>query len=245
MARGGPVEHTASQRDLDNIIIVTHYGQTNLTERNGGPFAYTMRSTRGVVVPSINSDSKHTPCERVQNVEWPANRSIFFSFAGNMGNPVDTVYAQGVRPLVKQAMSGVPGAVFTNSARGEDFLKLYRDSIFCLAPSGYGYGNRITFAMLCGCIPVIIQDGVRQSFDDVLPYWEFSVRVPQRDIARLPDILSRIPQHVVERMRHSVWLHHRNFCWSSTPGGSPEARAYHATLESLSRKVYQGTFASS
>ena len=72
-------------------------------------------------------------------------------------------------------------------------------SVFCLAPSGGGWGIRIVNAMLNGCIPVIIQaasphdplstrrqapsltplpwqDGIHQPGDDVLPYLDFSAR---------------------------------------------------------------------
>jgi hypothetical protein len=31
------------------------------------------------------------------------------------------------------------------------------ESVFCLAPSGHGWGIRIVFAMMTGCIPVVIQ----------------------------------------------------------------------------------------
>ena len=38
-----------------------------------------------------------------------------------------------------------------------DMMGHMRASVFCLAPSGHGWGNRIVHAMVTGCIPVIIQ----------------------------------------------------------------------------------------
>ncbi len=39
--------------------------------------------------------------------------------------------------------------------------------------------------MVLGCVPVIVQDGVTQPYQDLLPYHEFSVRLTK---ARLPHI---------------------------------------------------------
>lgn len=47
-------------------------------------------------------------------------------------------------------------------------------------------------AIVSGCIPVVVMDNIRQPGDDVLPYHEFSVRVPQKDIDKLDRILKSI-----------------------------------------------------
>lgn len=193
----------ATQADLEAVIVITHYGHTNMTARDPDNVAtHNVNSLRSVIVPELNGDSTYQDCQAMQAVEWPAKRSMLFTFLGNLGHDGD-IYAQGVRWRTKRAMANVAGAVFTSGLQGEAFFAFYRNSTFCLAPSGYGHGNRLTFAMLTGCIPVIIQDGVRQSFDDVLPYWEFSLTVPQQEIERLPAILSQIPEHHVELMRHA------------------------------------------
>lgn len=38
-----------------------------------------------------------------------------------------------------------------------DYLAEMSDSLFCLAPSGHGWGTRATQAVILGCIPVVIQ----------------------------------------------------------------------------------------
>jgi Exostosin family len=53
--------------------------------------------------------------------------------------------------------------------------------------------------MVKGCIPVIIQDGVHQPFETVLPYWRFSVRLAKADLPRLPQLLSAIDHDEVRR----------------------------------------------
>ena len=34
-------------------------------------------------------------------------------------------------------------------------------SLFCLAPSGSGFGNRLKLAIMAGCIPIVVQDQVQ------------------------------------------------------------------------------------
>ena len=38
-----------------------------------------------------------------------------------------------------------------------------------MTAQGHGWGNRVVYAMISGCIPVIIQDGIHQPYDDILP----------------------------------------------------------------------------
>lgn len=68
-----------------------------------------------------------------------------------------------------------------------------RESVFCLSPLGTGWGLRIVDAMLTGCIPVIVQDGVKQPGDDVLPYPDFAVRIPESSVDQIEEILRAIP----------------------------------------------------
>eukprot|EP00238_Polyblepharides_amylifera_P012122 CAMPEP_0196596368 /NCGR_PEP_ID=MMETSP1081-20130531/85664_1 /TAXON_ID=36882 /ORGANISM="Pyramimonas amylifera, Strain CCMP720" /LENGTH=219 /DNA_ID=CAMNT_0041921335 /DNA_START=101 /DNA_END=760 /DNA_ORIENTATION=+ len=67
-------------------------------------------------------------------------------------------------------------------------------SLFCLAPTGDGWGRRTTLAAMYGCIPVIVQDDVQQPFEDMLPYHRFSIRVKETDIGDIPAILEAIPR---------------------------------------------------
>ena len=40
-----------------------------------------------------------------------------------------------------------------------------------------GWGVRLVEAVVFGCIPVIVQDGMHQPFDEYLDYSQFSLRV--------------------------------------------------------------------
>jgi hypothetical protein len=58
-------------------------------------------------------------------------------------------------------------------------------AIFCLAPTGLGFGVRVYHAMADGCIPLVISDNITQPWEgDFLPYSLFAVRLPESDIPR-------------------------------------------------------------
>jgi Exostosin family len=50
------------------------------------------------------------------------------------------------------------------------------NALFCFTPYGHGWGIRMIQTTSMGCIPVIVQDHVFQYYEDVLPYWKFSIR---------------------------------------------------------------------
>ena len=81
-----------------------------------------------------------------------------------------------------------------------DLDDLTLSSVFCLCPSGTGWGMRAFHAVALGCIPVIIQDdgsgkypSVLQAFEGMLLDWShFSVRLRYSDLPQLPSILRKL-----------------------------------------------------
>jgi hypothetical protein len=106
------------------------------------------------------------------------------------------------------------GTLRNKDKAGHDKLKLdYAQQIsaskFILCPAGFGLSSyRIFEAMRCGRAPVIIADdwspppGIR--WDD------FAIFVPERDITRIPDILSDRERTWKERgiCAHEAWITH-------------------------------------
>ena len=101
------------------------------------------------------------------------------------------------------------------------YLRVLRDSKFCLAPSGMGFSTRSYESIAQGCVPLVIQDepvsrtSVDQAFEDVLPWDEFSLRLEQKDIPRLPQLLAEYPDDKWRALKRNlacvwprvVWLH--------------------------------------
>lgn len=54
------------------------------------------------------------------------------------------------------------------------------------------------------CIPVIIVDNVDVSFESVLDYPSFTVRIPEADAEKLPEILQAVPEERRQEMRTAL-----------------------------------------
>ena len=50
---------------------------------------------------------------------------------------------------------------------GDDYLRGFEESIFCLAATGDGWGVRLKLAVLFRCIPVIIADQIQVNLADM------------------------------------------------------------------------------
>ncbi len=74
--------------------------------------------------------------------------------------------------------------------------------------TGDGFSARFEDAVLHGCVPVIIMDNTQVPFESILDMESFTVRILQKDIPRIPEIIKAIPEAKAEEMRanvHKVW----------------------------------------
>jgi hypothetical protein len=64
---------------------------------------------------------------------------------------------------------------------------------------GDGWSARAEDSILHGCIPVLVTDAVEPVLHGVVDWSQFSIRVPQAQLAQLPNILRSIkPERVAE-----------------------------------------------
>jgi len=180
---------------------------------------------------------------------WPYE----LTFAGGVGGPSNTNYvAAADTPPCRQSgfvdagcySQGVRQEVFrlwANRSRfrirpnRDDDITTFGDGRFCLAPSGDGFGLRLYKAILiAGCVPLIIQPQVRQAFDDLLPYEDFSLRLSFDDLPVLEEKLAAISPARHARMRQAMLKHQRAFTYpqSEYPGD-----AYAYLVESLRQRA--------
>ncbi len=86
-----------------------------------------------------------------------------------------------------------------------------------LLAAGDGYSTRAEDAILHGCLPVVIMDGVHASLETAVDWDRFSVRIKESMLQHLPEVLASIPAERVERMqRYLARVWHR-FAYSSHP----------------------------
>ncbi|KAG2425771.1 hypothetical protein HXX76_013396 [Chlamydomonas incerta] len=165
------------------------------------------------------------------------DRTNLLFFAGSLRTG-DKEYSGGARQAIAAMLAALgdrrPADVEFVEGTVHNYGKHYRAAHFCLAPYGFGYGIRLSEAVSWGCIPVVIQDMVYQPFEDFIPYEEFSVRLPHRDIPRLIDILRSYTPEQRNALRLGLARWHTAFMWDRAQGG----RAYELTLKGLERRAY-------
>ena len=82
----------------------------------------------------------------------------------------DAHYSFGARQTVYRMFHSADGFAIHTSHTHSTYWQDLSSSIFCLASAGWGWGGRMKTAVTRGCIPVIIQDGIKVE-------WEEQVRV--------------------------------------------------------------------
>jgi hypothetical protein len=75
-------------------------------------------------------------------------------------------------------------------------------SIFCFVLPGDGWSGRFEDAILHGCIPVIIQDEVDVSFETLFDVNAFSLRIAQKDLEKIPEILQAVSKEERKKLQN-------------------------------------------
>lgn len=83
--------------------------------------------------------------------------------------------------------------VFYDSVGYEEYKKILNQSVFTLAPRGYGYTSfRIYEAILAESIPIYIWENKKiLPFEDILKWEEFSIVINANEIQNLPNLLEK------------------------------------------------------
>jgi hypothetical protein len=167
------------------------------------------RTRSGCYLVEKNQYLRHVPLSNVDRVKWLG------SFQGNAnGKPI------------RQQLLGLQSNQVKVADRGHEFIKALRSndyktvkhlkqeyieasvqSKFVLCPRGTGASSiRLFEALEMGRAPVIISDAWVQPIG---PDWSaFSIRVPEHDIAHIPEILAQFEPQAIKMgaLAHEAWL---------------------------------------
>eukprot|EP00884_Botryococcus_braunii_P014176 jgi/Botrbrau1/2275/Bobra.101_2s0098.1 len=162
-------------------------------------------------------------------------KHVLFQSGGTLFDVV--WYSHGVRQHMFKLFRNHTGFKLVDTNNGEttdNYFLDFQESIFCLAPTGTGWGVRTKIALYNGCIPVVLSDGVQYPLEDVLPWGEFALRLPQYMLYRLPEALQLIMDDKarLESMQKKAACVWRYFSWQK-----PFGRAGEAVICSLRRKL--------
>ena len=238
--------------DLEGLIWLVHYGaehtypdgnalhlKPDVDPFNSSQTGSCFKPNRGIVIaPQFNNLPREARKTYGPDAVPQPLRKTLLVFAGDV-RPTDPSYSQGVRQWLaaRYGNATVPDVIFARTL--PNMVQSMRESKFCLAPSGHGWGSRLSSAIVAGCVPVIIQDGVHQPYDDVIPYHEFSLRVPQAELENLEARLRAITPLQLRALQHGVERYHTAFLWrdNNTPELLSSRDAYYWFIKSLHRRL--------
>lgn len=131
-------------------------------------------------------------------------RDLFANFIG--------AETHQIRSIMLKTLMGLPSYYLSTGIHPlHDYCNVLSRSVFTLAPRGYGITSfRIAEAVQYGSIPVYISDQFVIPHD--IPFNRYGVIIHASQIGSIHEILSAIPQNVIEEKQES--LKHASFLFS-------------------------------
>jgi hypothetical protein len=187
-----------------------------------------------------NSDSLHVPVnpnstQEVQDIlKHYNNKTIFGFFRGAILD--DRRYSFGIRQFLQVHYGNMPDYLIINDHAPKDvyYSELYR-SLFCLAPAGWSpWSPRIFECLLFNSIPVILSDGVRLPFENILDYKLFSVKLLRTNLKDMHKFLLKVARKVefTKKMFEQIENAKQAFIWDD----SQHVNAFKMLMQELQLK---------
>jgi len=146
----------------------------------------------------------HTPNEYVKNIHAEnkqTDRRWLFSFVGAMSHRCRR-HIMALNDLTPSVQDTSEFNVWdctedTKASQGMNYAAVMADSQYVLCPRGIGTSSfRLFEAMEAGRAPVIISN---QWVEPACVNWDFAVRIPEHDIAYIPEYLRSIADEAYDR----------------------------------------------
>jgi hypothetical protein len=138
-------------------------------------------------------------------------------FQGKLNLHIPYEYSFGIRQGLFKAHRNTPRIVVKegHEANREAYFQNMCGSKFCVAAAGFGFSTRAYEASAAGCVPLIMQDGIEQAYEELLPWFLFSLRLNNSlaQISGLKGTLEKIPESVVTAMRSHLYCVWPRFLW--------------------------------
>ncbi|KAG2486865.1 hypothetical protein HYH03_014548 [Edaphochlamys debaryana] len=170
--------------------------QAQLRERSGPLLYFAGRICGDMSVPQVRNGSAGPVCASDKN----------------------SAYSGGVRQAVHFHHWNRTGFLLRTS--DQDYGRHLVTARFCLAPTGAGHGQRQIQAVLAGCVPVLISDGVLQPWEPFLDWGSFGVRVAEADIPRLHEVLEAVGPEEYARKDAALRCAAQHLAYSLSQGAS-------------------------
>jgi len=218
-------------KKLSNSIILSTYGEldthcfsiikdivipTSAIRFDANENLTISRNTHGTRV-KVDPAQLHLKSENeIVDILKAVKKDIFVFFSGNIwwGNQKgDGFYSRGIREKIFQLYENKTGYALykrvssvSTAIHGMEYNSKMKRSEFCLCMLGFSlWTPRTDEAIANDCIPVIIADGIVMPFERYLNWGRFSVKIMQKDINKLDEILKSISEERKFEMRMNLW----------------------------------------
>ncbi|XP_010454251.1 PREDICTED: probable glycosyltransferase At3g07620 [Camelina sativa] len=150
----------------------------------------------------------------------PSQRRTLAFYAGSMHGYLRTILLQHWKD--KDPEMKIFGRMPFGVASKMNYIEHMKSSKYCICPKGFEVNSpRVVESIFYECVPVIISDNFVPPFFEVLDWSAFLIGarsiIPEKDIPRLKDILSSIPEEKYVKMQMAVRKAQRHFLWHAKP----------------------------
>ena len=145
-------------------------------------------------------------------------------FQGKLNLHIPYEYSFGIRQGLYKAHRTTPRIVVKegHEANREAYYENMCGSKFCVAAAGFGFSTRAYEAAVAGCVPLIMQDGIEQAYEEILPWALFSLRLNNSlaQIGNLSRTLAAVPDATLRQMRSMLYCAWPRFVWLRHDAGA-------------------------
>jgi len=148
----------------------------------------------------------------------PVDKPTLAFFQGKLNLHIPYEYSFGIRQGLYKAYRTRPETILVregHEANKEVYFERMSGSKFCVAAAGFGFSTRAYEAAAAGCVPLIMQDGIEQAFEELLPWGLFSLRMNNSlaAVTTLDKKLAAIPEEAVRLLRTTLYCTWPRFMW--------------------------------
>ncbi|KAG2446120.1 hypothetical protein HXX76_000719 [Chlamydomonas incerta] len=213
----------------ENCTFLTHWGLHR--NHSGGKWLESHRPGKDIVVPPLTPPDEpivYSPLHTTLKKNRKARLGeLFFAgrICGDNQKPTDGKcsekrqdYSAGTRQQIAHHHWNRPNWTITTHTPA--YAEALSTHIFCLSPTGGGYGRRSVQSLLMGCIPVTVTDHVHQPFEPEMEWARFSVPLREDDIPQLHHVLTglRASPHTLAQMQVRLRCAAQHMYYSTTFG---------------------------
>ena len=168
-----------------------------------------------IVCPSVVQSTVLGLMNHAHRAKKEPSNLAFFQGKLNLHIPYE--YSFGIRQGLYKAHRNTPRIVVKegHEANRETYFTNMCSSKFCVAAAGFGFSTRAYEAASAGCVPLIMQDGIEQAYEELLPWPLFALRLNNSlgQISNLASTLEAIPEERVKKMRSLLYCVWPRFLW--------------------------------